>query len=113
MQDLWHLSGFKSIEVSMEHRRFKRNTFHFTVNLIASDEQVYQAQVVDICPTGLRVLLKKPLPARIKVVKVKQSDSTTTYIPFRPRTMFVVHREGPAIGLCLLNEEDRIDLKHH
>lgn len=97
----------------MEHRRFKRNTFHFTVNLIASDAQVYQAQVIDICPIGLRVLLKKPLPARIKVVKVKQSDSTKIDTPFRPRTMFVVHREGPAIGLCLLHEEDRIDFKRH
>ncbi len=98
----------------MEHRRFKRNEFHSTVKLITTDDRIYPASIIDVCPMGLRVINKIPLPARIKVVNVEPLITTGSRTFIGRMRMFVVHRDGKdglIMGLCLVHETDRIDFE--
>lgn len=94
----------------MEHRRFKRNPLSLAVQLITGDDRAYHARALDISPIGMRVVANKRLPKNIKVMDVLLSGPVNAMIPGYRMPMFVVHKDGRDMGLCLLNEGDRIDI---
>lgn len=94
----------------MEHRHFPRKPFPLAVQLLTPNGKTYLAHVLDVSAIGMRVVVDKILPERIKLVDVLLPGSGhSTDAPSRFR-MFVAHKERQVVGLCLVNERVRIDI---
>jgi hypothetical protein len=97
----------------MEHRHFTRKQLQLAVQLMASNGRVYQAQVLDMSAIGMRVVTNNILPAREKVVDILLPESIDPDDQLGPTyrlRMFVAHKSGRELGLCLVNEGMKIDL---
>ena len=93
----------------MEHRYFQRKPANIAVQIFTDKGRTYQAHLLDLSAIGMRVVVNEALPERIKVVDVQLSYADQTPAPAHRMQMFVCHKEGQELGLCLVNEEERID----
>jgi len=93
----------------MEHRHFQRKPANIAVQIVTDKGRTYQARLLDHSAIGIRVVVNETLPERIKVVDVLLSYADQTPAPAHRMQMFVCHKEGQELGLCLVNEGDRID----
>lgn len=94
----------------MEHRHFPRKSIDADVQLITNEGKCYQARLLEHSAIGMRVMLVDKLPERVKLVNVKMPDSVSSEKLMRSVRMFVVRKEGCILGLCLLNENAKINL---
>ena len=96
----------------MEHRHFVRKPLQLAVQLMTSSGRIYQAQVLDLSAIGMRVVTNHVIPAREKVVDVMLPDSVGPDDRLGPTyrmRMFVAHKAGRELGLCLVNEGMKIE----
>lgn len=97
----------------MEHRHFARKPLRLAVQLMTRNGRIYPAQVLDLSAIGMRVVTNNIVPAREKVLDVLLPDSADPDDQLRPTyrmRMFVAHKSGRELGLCLLNEGMKINL---
>lgn len=97
----------------MEHRHFARKPHQLQLQIMTRSGRIYQAQMLDLSSVGMRVVTDKLLPAREKVVDVllpDVDDNNDRQGPTYRLRMFVAHKSGRELGLCLVNEGMKIDL---
>jgi hypothetical protein len=94
----------------MEHRHFPRKPFPLAVQLLTPNGKTYLARVLDLSAIGMRVVVDKILPERIKLVDVVLPSSDHSTESTSRLRMFVAHKERQVVGLCLVNDRARIDM---
>ena len=94
----------------MEHRQFQRKSANMAVQIFTDKGRAYQAHLLDLSPIGMRVIVNEALPERIKMVDVLLTCVDQPLAPAHCMQMFVCHKEGQELGLCLVNEEARMDV---
>lgn len=93
----------------MEHRHYVRKPLNLAVRLLTCEGQIYQAQLLDLSAIGMRVVTKNRLPVREKILDVLLPESDDPHDPTYRLHMFIAHKSGCELGLCLVNEDARID----
>lgn len=94
----------------MEHRHFKRKPVNLSVQLVTNDGKVYDGELREISAAGMLIISNSVLPDRVKVVDVSLSDPDDTDALMRSQRMLLTRKQGRALGLCLMNENDLIDI---
>jgi hypothetical protein len=94
----------------MEHRHFARKPHHRALQLMTRSGKIYPAQMLDLSAIGMRVITSTLLPEGEKVLDVLLSETDNRFDPTFRMRMFVAHKAGREIGLCLLNEGMKIDV---
>jgi len=95
----------------MEHRHHPRERVDMPVELISGEGKTYLARILELSAIGMRVVLNEGLPGHIKSIGVRLPNRR---MPTEMRSllrMFVVHKDGLELGLCLVNEEMRSALE--
>jgi len=95
----------------MEHRYSTRRPVEVNAQLITHDGKCYPAQILELSAIGMRVVLKDLLPDRIKLVKIQLPIANAIDKAGRTLRMFVARKQGHVLGLCLVNENARINLE--
>ncbi len=95
----------------MEHRHFPRKAVDVNVRLSTIDGKSYQAKLLELSAIGMRVVMIDRLPQQVKVVDVQIPDSNASTKSTSSMRMFVVRKHGRILGLCLMNENAKIDMQ--
>ena len=93
----------------MEHRHFPRIPVDLPIRIFSIDGKCYQAQLLELSAIGMRVVMTEKFPKKLKMVDVLLPGGKRPNTS-RSERMFVAHRQGPVLGLCLLNERVKFDV---
>ena len=98
----------------MEHRHFPRKPTDLAVQIRTYEGNTYQGHILETSAVGMRVSINDRLPERVKLVNVVLPTSAGRYAyPAKRLQMFVAWRNEYELGLCLVNEQAKIDIDCH
>lgn len=95
----------------MEHRHFPRKPVDVNVQLTTTDGKCFQARLLELSAIGMRVVMIDRLPERVKVVDVRLPCFKPSHATEPSMRMFVARKQGRVLGLCLINENIKINLE--
>lgn len=95
----------------MEHRHFPRKPVDVNVQLSTADGKFYQARLLELSAIGMRVEMIDRLSRQVKIVEVRLPDHNSKNTFTTPMRMFVARKHGRVLGLCLMNENAKIDME--
>jgi hypothetical protein len=94
----------------MEHRHFPRKSVDVAIQVLTVEGARYQAHLLELSAIGMRVAVNGSFPEQTKLVDVLLPVSKRSPNPTQTVRMFVAHKHGSVLGLCLLNERVQFDV---